>query len=101
MYSQHITDWNLEDDHDILYQESIWKILHNTIGIVKSEKNQVSCKYLWIHDSVKQRRLHPEVGYNIRKTQERLGHKNVSTTMIYTHIIDTGGHGVRSPVDGL
>ena len=39
--------------------------------------------------------------FNIPKIQERLDNKNVSTTMIYTHIIDTGGHGVRSPVDGL
>lgn len=29
------------------------------------------------------------------------GHKDVSTTMIYTHVLNKGGHGVRSPVDGL
>ncbi len=42
-----------------------------------------------------------ESGYDIRTVQELLGHKDVATTMIYTHVLNRGGQGVQSPLDKL
>jgi len=42
-----------------------------------------------------------EDGYDIRAIEELLGHKDVAPTMVYTHVLNRGGRGVKGPADSL
>ena len=78
--------------HETVLQRAVREAARST-GIVK----HVSChtlRHCFATDLL-------EAGYDIRTIQELLGHASVTTTMIYTHVLQRGALGVRSPLDGL
>ena len=80
-----------------LHESSVQKAVHAAVQQARLTK-PVGCHTL--RHSFATHLL--EDGYDIRTIQELLGHSDVSTTMIYTHVLNrSGGRGVRSPVDGL
>ena len=78
-----------------LHPSSVQKILKQAVFLAGVQK-RVSC-HTFRH-SFATHLL--QDGYDIRTVQELLGHKDVKTTMIYTHVLNRGGRGVKSPLDG-
>ncbi len=85
-------EWRRHNLHETVVQRAV-----RQAGIVAQVSKRVTC-HTFRHSFA----THLiESGYDIRAVQQLLGHRDVSTTMIYTHVLNRGGLGVVSPADRL